>query len=352
MNQVSPSGGAGAMAQFPSVHGQQGFLQQLRHVDPDSARRWFEEVLKAAQAGLEAWTDAELVARFLAQASPSGSRETVDGYRRELAHLARWMEQNHPGMPIRSVCPSVAEHLVADLRAKVNAGEIKPRTFNRRLACWSSLFRWASEPCRAALSGVIRSPFGRRLFLKVEKLSRPLAEAELADLTGTISHAARTGLRTARRDLVLVRTAFLCGLRISELTHLRWSDIEPVEGGAIVHVRRGKGGRTRAIRISPATLAMIEGLGRGEPEGWVFPSARRQGQPITRQAAGDRCRRWGQQIGIALWPHRLRHTHASMAVRAGVDTFTLMATMGHRSAETTSGYVRSCPSTSSSLALG
>lgn len=337
---------------LPGPDQSKSFLRALAHVDPDAARRWLEEALRAAQAGLEAWSDSELVAKFLAQCSPSGSRETVDGYRRELRHLHDWIEANHPGLPLRSVCPSIAEQMVNDLRAAVNDGQIAARTHNRRLACWSSLFRWASEPCRAALTGIIRSPFGRRLFLRVEKNSRPLAEAELAELNGTIAHAARQGLRTAKRDLVLLKTAFLVGLRVSELTHLRWSDIEPVEGGGIVHVRRGKGGRARSVRISAATLQMIESLGRSDSEAWVFPSARRPGQPMTRQAAGDRARRWGQQIGVRLWMHKLRHTHANAAVRAGVDTFTLMASLGHRSAETTSAYIRSCPTDSSSLRLG
>lgn len=74
--------------------------------------------------------------------------------------------------------------------------------------------------------------------------------------------------------------------------------------------------------------------------------------PLTRQAIGDRVRRWGHQVGQQVWPHRLRHSHATQAIRSGCDVFTLQATLGHSSTSTTSNYVLSNPADSSSLRLG
>ena len=50
--------------------------------------------------------------------------------------------------------------------------------------------------------------------------------------------------------------------------------------------------------------------------------------------------------------HRSRHTHATHAIRRGVDVFTLQATLGHSSSATTGNYVASNPRDSSSLRLG
>jgi site-specific recombinase XerD len=329
----------------------QTLLRLLRGVDRHQARQWFEGLLDAAAAGHEIWSDAELTSRFLAQCSRTGSAETRDGYARELRHLAAWLEVNAPGIPLRLLDPCTAEQAVADLRSQVDAGVIRPRTFNRRLAVWSSLWRWASEPTRSGVTGFLRSIWPRRAFMATEKVSKPLQEAEMTELIGAIAATARKGLRTARRDLVMIRLAYLIGCRVTELSRLQWGDVERLDDGGLVTIRRGKGGKSRTIRVSSATVDLIESLGRGEPATWLFPSNRSDG-PLTRQAIGDRFRRWGRQVGLHVWPHRLRHTHATTAVRVGVDVFTLAATLGHASTATTQNYVLSNPADSSSLRLG
>lgn len=329
----------------------QSFLRLLRGVDRQHARQWFENLLDAASAGHEIWSDAELTDRFLQQCSRTGSAETRSGYARELQHLHRWLEANCPGVPLRLLTPPDAEQAVADLRAQVEAGEIKPRTFNRRLAVWSALWRWAAEPNRSGVTGFLRSIWPRRAFLAVQKLSRPLQEGELQELVGTVATAARQGLKTARRDLVMIRVAYLLGARVSELANLQWGDVERLDDGGLVTIRRGKGGKTRTIKISTATVDLIESLGRGKPDGWLFPSNRTDG-PLSRQAIGDRVRRWGRQIGLQVWPHRLRHSHATQAIRSGCDVFVLQSTLGHATTSTTSNYVLSNPADSSSLRLG
>ena len=350
MNQSSPVAGGGAIA-LPA-QSDTSMLALLRGVDRQQARQWFENLLDAASAGHNIWPDAELVSRFLAQCSRSGSRETFTGYKRELAHLRAWLDAHCPDLPLRLIDPPTAEQAVADLRAQVDAGTIKPRTYNRRLAVWSALWRWASEPTRSGVTGFLRSIWPRRAFLLVEKVSKPLLEGELQELFGTVAAAAREGGRTARRDLVLIRASYLLGARVSEVSNLRWGDVERLADGGLVTIRRGKGGKSRTIRVSLATVTLLESLGRGDAEAFVFPSNRRPGQPISRQAIGDRMRRWGRQIGLHVWPHRLRHSHATAAIRANCDVFCLQATLGHASTATTSNYVLANPADSSSLRLG
>ena len=86
-------------------------------------------------------------------------------------------------------------------------------------------------------------------------------------------------------------------------------------------------------------------------EGWLYPSNKRNG-PLTRPAVAARMARWGREANVRLHPHRCRHTHATHAIRRGVDVFTLSATLGHSSTGTTSNYVLAEPGESSSLKLG
>ena len=137
---------------------------------------------------------------------------------------------------------------------------------------------------------------------------------------------------------------------MSELCRLRREDIELQHKGGNVRllVRCSK---PRTILVSTDTLALFESLGRGEPDDWLFPITKRNG-PLTRQAVAARMARWVKAADVHLSPHRYRHTHATHAIRRGVDVFTLSATLGHSSTGTTSRYILAEPCESSSLDLG
>lgn len=329
----------------------------LRQVPPvlagmprDEALAFISRMYDAAEAGAQAWSDDDLLRRFLSCCSRTGSAETRSGYARELRHFCSWLDLHHPGMALRQLDPAIAQDYVDNLLQQVQAGTMAARSFNRRLATCSALYRWASEPCRSGVSGIPRNPFPRRAMLAAPKCTRALPEADLDGVLGVIAAAARNGSRTAQRDYALVKVSYLIGCRVSELARLRWQDIEALDNGGQVHLL-GKGSKARTVRISAETLALIESLGRGEPEGWLFPSNRNDG-PLSRQAIADRMARWGRQAGVHLHPHKLRHTHASQAIRRGCDSFTLQLTLGHASAGTTAGYVAANPADSSSLRLG
>jgi len=314
------------------------------------ALAFISRLYDAAEAGAQLWDEADLIRRFLQQCSRTNSNATRAAYAAEIRHFLAWRDQHHPAMPLRALDPSLAQDWVDQLLQQVDAGLLAARSYNRRVAALSALYRWASEPCRSAVSGIPRNPFPRRCMITVAKCTRALAEADLDGVLGVIAAAARSGCRTAQRDYVLVRAGYLLGARVSELTRLRWRDIEALDDGGQVHLL-GKGSKARTVRISAATLELIESLGRGEPDAWLFPSNRNDG-PITRQAVADRLNRWGKRAGVHLHPHKLRHTHATRAVQRGVDVFVLAATLGHATTATTAAYVAANPSDSSSLRLG
>ena len=303
----------------------------------------------SAQAGAHIWGDALLVKRFLTQCSRTGSQETRDGYRREVRRFMRWRDRNHPDLHLREIDPSLAQDWVDELRREVEAERMKPRTFNRRVAAISSLYRWASDPSRSAVSGVPRNPIPGRSQLHPEKSIHALSDDQMWLLTVAIARAAHLE-RNAKRYYALVRGSYLLGCRVSEIAAIRWQDIEVLSDGGQIHLL-GNGSKLRVVRVSSDTLALFEGLGRGEAEAYVFPSPRGKGH-LTRQAIGDVCRKWGQAAGFHVHPHQLRHSHATHAVQRGVDVFTLQATLGDSSSATTGHYVASNPRDSSYLRLG
>ncbi|MEC8213879.1 MAG: tyrosine-type recombinase/integrase, partial [Cyanobacteriota bacterium] len=138
------------------------------------------------------------------------------------------------------------------------------RTFNRRIAVISSLFCWAAEPNRSAVTGVPRNPMPRRSLLHAEKTTLPLNEEQLGVLFGAITRAAHLE-RNAKRDYVLIKGVYLLGCRVSEIAAIRWKDIEVLSDGGQIHLF-GKGSKARTVRVSSDTLELFQSLGRGEAD--------------------------------------------------------------------------------------
>ena len=318
-------------------------------MDKAEALAFVSRMFDAASAGAAIWGDPLLVKRFLSQCSRTGSEETIRGYRREIRDFMRWRDLHHPHLLLREMTAPFCQDFVDELRREVEAERLKPRTFNRRIAAVSSLFRWASEPSRSAVTGVPRNPIPSRSLLHAEKTTRGLSEEQVGLLLAAICRSMRNDPR-APRDYVLVKGSYLLGCRVGELARLKWEDVERLSDGGQIHLF-GKGSKSRVVRVSGDTLALFESLGRGEDDSYLFPSPRRKAH-LSRQAIGDVCRKWGRAAGFHLHPHQLRHSHATHAIRRGCDVFVLAGSLGHASTSTTAHYVAANPKGSSSLRLG
>ena len=236
------------------------------------------------------------------------------------------------------------EWAVRQIDAGMGLSELTAFTFTAET--WGCSRRNARDVVAAAHKDWLDACYGSEeidqrdlLFQQVGRLERIARKAENAG-----QFSAAVGAITA-----LIKGAYLLGCRVSEIAVIRWKDIEALDDGGQIHLF-GKGSKRRIVRVSPATLGLFQGLGRGSDEEFVFPSPRRDGH-LTRQA-GHVCRKWGRAAGFHVHPHQLRHSHATHAVQRGVDVFTLQATLGHSSSATTGHYVASNPRDSSSLRLG
>jgi integrase/recombinase XerD len=79
---------------------------------------------------------------------------------------------------------------------------------------------------------------------------------------------------------------------------------------------------------------------------WLFPGDL-PGQPITRDAVGNACRKAHHLSDLAkpVTPHSLRHAFAVHLLEAGTDVRTIQLLLGHRSLATTAQYLRIATST-------
>jgi site-specific recombinase XerD len=138
----------------------------------------------------------------------------------------------------------------------------------------------------------------------------------------------------------LLTTAYAAGLRVSEATHLKLTDIDSQR--MVIRVEQGKGQKNRYVMLSPRLLEVLRAYWkRARPRQWLFPGDI-PGRPITRDAVGQACDKARRLSGIdkPITPHSMRHAFATHLLEAGADVRRIQLLLGHRSLATTSHYLK------------
>jgi site-specific recombinase XerD len=140
------------------------------------------------------------------------------------------------------------------------------------------------------------------------------------------------------KQRTILMTAYAAGLRVSEVVHLKITDIR---------VNQGKNRKDRYVMLSPRLLEILRAYWHeAHPRDWLFPGDI-PGQPITRFAVARACNLARQRSGISkpITPHLLRHAFATHLLERGTDVRRIQLLMGHRSLATTSRYLKVATST-------
>ena len=145
---------------------------------------------------------------------------------------------------------------------------------------------------------------------------------------------------TNHKHRAILMTAYAAGLRVSEATHLKVTDIDSQR--MMLRVEQGKGMKDRYVMLSTRLLDVLRTYWKSaRPTRWMFPGEV-PGQPITREAVGLACQKARRDAGIAkpITPHSLRHAFATHLLESGGDLRTIQLLLGHRSLATTARYLK------------
>lgn len=144
---------------------------------------------------------------------------------------------------------------------------------------------------------------------------------------------------------VILMTAYAAGLRISEATHLKVTDIDSQR--MMLRVDQGKGRKDRFVMLSPRLLDELRAYWKAvRPTLWLFPGDL-PNKPITRSAVEHACQKAHHVSGIKkpITAHSLRHAFATHLLESGADVRTIQLLLGHRSLTTTARYLKVATST-------
>ncbi len=149
--------------------------------------------------------------------------------------------------------------------------------------------------------------------------------------------------RWGHRDATMVLVAFRHGLRVSELTDLRWDQID--FNAATLHVRRVKKGTPATHPIRGDELRALRRLQREQDPSSPFVFTSERGSPFTTAGFARMIERAGEtaKLGFKAHPHMLRHATGFALANAGHDTRSLQSYLGHRNIQHTVKYTELAP---------
>jgi integrase/recombinase XerD len=169
------------------------------------------------------------------------------------------------------------------------------------------------------------------VFLTIEEIDQLQAAIDLSKPEG-------------HRNKAIIETLYSCGLRVSELIHLKFSQIYFKQGFIRVI---GKGNKERLVPVSTSVERemsfYVDGARKSTPivkgsEDFVFLN--RRGQPLTRVMIFTIIKQLSESIGLKknISPHTFRHSFATHLIEGGANLRAVQEMLGHESITTTEIY--------------
>ncbi len=180
-----------------------------------------------------------------------------------------------------------------------------------------------------------------------KKIIYPLNDYEIRQLITVCKHHKYKHI--AQRNTVMFMMMLECGLRISEVANLKNTDI--LENQIVI--RNSKNNKDRALAITPILKKEMLKYNRiknnkykdGECE-YYFISSLNCG--MNPKSIFSIMKRMKEDMDIRevvrFSGHTLRHTYAHMAIRNGMDIYTLSMNMGHGTITMTQNYLQTLKS--------
>lgn len=257
------------------------------------------------------------------------SANTLDAYMRDVDKLLRYLAVEQ--VDVLDVKLEDLEHFAAFIS---DLG-IGPRSLARILSGVRQFYRFLviDGYLEVDPTELLESP------KQPDHLPEVLSTAEVDLLEQAIDLSKWEG----HRNRAIIEVLFSCGLRVSELTNLKLSNLFIEEQYIRV---MGKGSKERLVPISPRALDELNywfadrnvmKIKPGE-EDYVFLN--RRGQHLTRTMILIMIKRYAVEAGIkkTISPHTLRHSFATSLLEGGADLRAIQAMLGHESIGTTEIY--------------
>ena len=258
------------------------------------------------------------------------SSNTVSAYRRDL------MKFNDFAMKRKLSLEAVSRDDLVDFLAALYRQKLDSKSVARHLVTMRNFFRFAQiqDLISTDPSINLESPKIRRSlpgYLRLEEVESLLTQPDAKTPIGL-------------RDRAMLEVLYSTGLRVSELTGLRITDLD-TKIGCVRCI--GKGDKERIVPVGRKAIVMVEKYLRdarpqfiGKTVGNPTLFVNRRGRQLSRVGVWKILSAYGRRAGLrmALTPHMLRHSFATHLLERGADLRSVQLMLGHADISTTQIY--------------
>jgi len=226
--------------------------------------------------------------------------------------------------------------LRAYLRNMAGWGFAKP-TIARKLSALRSFFSYLKD------SGAISTNPARSL--KGPPTPRNIPKALSSEAVNVLFKMCESSEEPIR-DTVVLEVLYGCGLRISELAGLKWSDVDLDERWLMVF---GKGSKERRVPFGSYAQEALRALSLKYSEAWQgaqreapvgFVLAGKSGKSLTVRTVHRIITKLAERGGLdGVTPHVLRHSCATHLLERGASLKFIQEFLGHENMATTQIYL-------------
>ncbi len=242
---------------------------------------------------------------------------------------------------------------VHDLRLNINPDKIEIQTVQQFIYHSAKSINPRSQ---SRLISALRGFFDYLIFenymtinplelIESPKIGRKLPDTLSIEEIDTLISSIDLGTPQGERNRAIIETLYSCGLRVSELTNIKISDLFFEEGFIKV---TGKGNKQRFVPISSLTQKYIELYKDDvrphvpiveEHQDTLFLN--RRGKQLTRAMIFTIVKQLTAKAGInkIISPHTFRHSFATHLLENGADLRAIQLMLGHESITTTEIYM-------------
>ena len=278
------------------------------------------------------WTDYIKDFQYFIRLEKSLSQNSVEAYTNDLNKLVQFLEYYGKTVPPEGVDLNT----LRDFVKWINEFGMSARSQARIISGIKAFYRFLllDDRIEEDPTVLLESPkTGRKLpeILSLEEIDRLISVIDLSKPEG-------------HRNKAIIEVLYGCGLRVSELTGLRISDLYLDKGFIRVF---GKGDKERLVPIGRKTITEIKNY---LPDRNTFLNVEkefrdilflnRRGKRLTRVMIFTIVRMLAKISGIkkTISPHTFRHSFATHLIENGADLRAVQEMLGHESILTTEIY--------------
>lgn len=259
------------------------------------------------------------------------TENSVQAYLADLRKLQVFAEDK--GLTLLSVQHPDIEEFLAGLR---DVG-ISPTSQKRIIEGLRSFYRFMR------IEGLLQNDPTE--FIDLPKLGEHLPTVLTVEEVDRMIAATDPSTCDGQRNRAILETLYSCGLRVSELTDLKISNIFENEGYIMVY---GKGRKQRIVPIASSALREIHNYFEFRYEIDVKPGFQdhvflnRFGRSLSRMMVFNIVKRYAQEAGVTkeISPHTFRHTFATHLLEGGANLRAIQMMLGHEQITTTEIYTK------------